>query len=44
MLGYSTTSTSITAPDATGAGVTTDSPTASKIIISSANVHLVVHF
>jgi hypothetical protein len=44
LLGYSTTSTSVTTPDATGVSVTTDNPTASKIIISSANVHLAVHF
>ena len=44
MLAYSTTSTSVTTPNATGTSVTTDNPTASQIIISSANVHLVVHF
>ena len=44
MLAYNSQSLTITSPDAAGAAVTKDNPTASKIFISSLNVHLVVHF
>ncbi len=44
LLAYNTQSVTVTSPDATGAAVTRDTPTASRIFISSLNVHLVVHF
>ena len=44
MLAYSTISSTVISPDATGAMVTKDNPTVSKIVISSLNVHLIVHF
>jgi hypothetical protein len=44
MLVYSSVSITDTNPDATGAPVAKDNPSTTQIIISSANVHLVVHF